>query len=262
MPVREYGSETILGYGAQDPTSVVIYEHTRDRKRDAGIGEKIMEIVIPGLHATAPQPLSFAPKLGVRSFLLERDDGNLLVYSSTTIRQEADYIRQKGGIWRQYLNHGHEAWVAQAAGAWVASAFGAPLYAHENEKEEVSRAYDLDGTFSERHTLGDDFEVIPIPGHTSGATAFLWDTGEHHVLFTGDSIVLEDGAWVAALLASSDREDYIKSLELIRGLDFDVIVPWAASLDGAYYGFTDKGDAEQRIDDMLEKMRVAENSRR
>jgi hypothetical protein len=220
-----------------------------------------METVIPRLHATVPQPLSFAPSLGVRSFLLERDEGNLLVYSSTTIKQEADYVRAKGGIWRQYLNHGHEAWVAEAAGAWVASTFGAPLYAHENEKEEVSRAYDLDGTFSERHTLGDDFEVIPIPGHTSGATAFLWDTGEHRSLFTGDSIDLEDGAWVAALLASSDRDDYIKSLELIRGLDFDVVVPWAASLDGAYYAFTDKSDTRGRIDEMLERMRVAEGSR-
>jgi hypothetical protein len=221
-----------------------------------------METVIPRLHATAPQPLSFAPTLGVRSFLLERDEGNLLVYSSTTIKQEADYVRAKGGIWRQYLNHGHEAWVAEAAGAWVASTFGAPLYAHENEKDEVSRAYDLDGTFSERHTLGDDFEVIPIPGHTSGTTAFLWDTGEHRSLFTGDSIDLEDGAWVAALLASSDRDDYIKSLELIRGLDFDVVVPWAASLDGAYYAFTDKSDTRGRIDEMLERMRVAEGSRR
>jgi hypothetical protein len=221
-----------------------------------------METVIPRLHATAPQPLSFAPTLGVRSFLLERDEGNLLVYSSTTIKQEADYVRAKGGIWRQYLNHGHEAWVAEAAGAWVASTFGAPLYAHENEKDEVSRAYDLDGTFSERHTLGDDFEVIPIPGHTSGTTAFLWDTGEHRSLFTGDSIDFEDGAWVAALLASSDRDDYIKSLELIRGLDFDVVVPWAASLDGAYYAFTDKSDTRGRIDKMLERMRVAEGSRR
>jgi hypothetical protein len=221
-----------------------------------------METVIPRLHATAPQPLSFAPTLGVRSFLLERDEGNLLVYSSTTIKQEADYVRAKGGIWRQYLNHGHEAWVAEAAGAWVASTFGAPLYAHENEKDEVSRVYDLDGTFSERHTLGDDFEVIPIPGHTSGTTAFLWDTGEHRSLFTGDSIDLEDGAWVAALLASSDRDDYIKSLELIRGLDFDVVVPWAASLDGAYYAFTDKSDTRGRIDEMLERMRVAEGLRR
>jgi glyoxylase-like metal-dependent hydrolase (beta-lactamase superfamily II) len=214
-----------------------------------------MDNVIPRLYATAPQPLSFAPSVGVRSFLLERGEGNLLVYSSSTVKQEVDFIRERGGIWRQYLNHGHEAWAAEAAGAWVASTFDAPVYAHENEKDEVSRAYDLDGTFSEGHTLGDDFEVIPIPGHTSGATAFLWDTGEHRSLFTGDSIVLDGDKWVAALLDSSDREDYIKSLELIRGLEFDVIVPWAASLDGSYYRFTDRSDTERRIDEILEWMR-------
>ena len=214
-----------------------------------------MDNVIPRLYATAPQPLSFAPSVGVRSFLLERGESNLLVYSSSTVKQEVDFIRERGGIWRQYLNHGHEAWAAEAAGAWVASTFDAPVYAHENEKDEVSRAYDLDGTFSEGHTLGDDFEVIPIPGHTSGATAFLWDTGEHRSLFTGDSIVLDGDEWVAALLDSSDREDYIKSLELIRGLEFDVIVPWAASLDGSYYRFTDRSDTERRIDEILEWMR-------
>lgn len=214
-----------------------------------------MDTVIPRLHATAPQPLSFAPSVGVRSFLLERGEGNLLVYSSGAIKQEADFIREKGGIWRQYLNHGHEAWASDAAGAWVASTFGAPVYAHENEKEEVSRAYDVDGTFAERHILGDDFEIIPIPGHTGGATAFLWDNGEHRSLFTGDSIVLEEGEWVAALLDTSDRANYIKSLELIRELDFDVIVPWAASLDGNYYGLTDKNDTGRRVDKILEKMR-------
>jgi hypothetical protein len=39
-------------------------------------------------------------------------------------------------------------------------------------------------------------------------------------------------------------------------------VPWAASLDGAYYAFTDKSDTRGRIDKMLERMRVAEGSRR
>ena len=214
-----------------------------------------MDNVIPRLYATAPQPLSFAPSVGVRSFLLERGAGNLLVYSSTTIKQEADYVREKGGIWRQYLNHGHEAWATDASVAWVAATFDAPLYAHENEKKEISRVYDVDGTFYERHALGDDFEVIPIPGHTSGATAFLWDTGEHRSLFTGDSIVLEGDEWVAALLASSDRDDYVKSLELIRELDFDLIVPWAASLDGGYYGFTGKSETRRRIDEILERMR-------
>ena len=60
---------------------------------------------------------------------------------------------------------------------------------------------------------------------------------------------------MAALLPSSDRDDYIKSLELIRGLEFDVIVPWAASFDGSYYGFTDKSDVGRRIDEILERMR-------
>src|SRR3712207_9487600 len=79
---------------------------------------------------------------------------------------------------------------------------------------------------------------------SSDLTAFLLDTGEHRSLFTGDTIVLDGDEWVAALLDSSDRDAYIKSLELIRGLDFDVSVPWAASLEGSYYGLTDKSDTK------------------
>jgi hypothetical protein len=97
-----------------------------------------MDTVIPELYPIAPQPLSVAPSVGVRSFLLERDEGNLLVYSSATIKQEAVSLREQGGIWRQYMNHRHEAGVTEDSCVWVASTFGAPLYAHENEKEEIS----------------------------------------------------------------------------------------------------------------------------
>jgi hypothetical protein len=45
-----------------------------------------MQTVIPGLHASAPQALSFAPSLHVRAFLLEREQGNLLVYGTTKWR--------------------------------------------------------------------------------------------------------------------------------------------------------------------------------
>ena len=84
------------------------------------------------------------------------------------------------------------------------------------------------GTFTRRHMLDDDFEVIPTPGHTPGATAYLWDSGQHRFLFTGDTIYLSDGEWVDGLLGSSDRARYVESLRLIRELDFDVLVPWAA----------------------------------
>ena len=71
--------------------------------------------------------------------------------------------------------------------------------------------------FRQRHLLDDNFEVIPTPGYTSGATAFLWDSGQHRCLFTGDSIYHREGEWVAAVLAGySDRHAYIRSLELIR----------------------------------------------
>ena len=84
----------------------------------------------------------------------------------------------------------------------------------------------VDETFSERATLDGDCEVIPIPGHTQGATAFLWDSGEHRCLFSGDSMYLHEGEWIAAVLeGSSDRGDYVKSLELIQSLEFDVLVP-------------------------------------
>jgi hypothetical protein len=214
-----------------------------------------MDTIVPRLYATEPQPLSFAPSIGVRSFLLERDDGNLLVYRSASIEREADFVRAKGGIWRRYMNHSHEAEATELSCTWVASTFGAPLYAHEDEKAEIARVCNVDGTFSERHTVGEDFEIIPIPGHTSGATAFLWDTGEHRILFTGDSVKLEGDEWVAVLLASSARDDYIESLELIKGLDFDVLAPWAASPDGRFYALTDESDTRRRIDEILERMR-------
>ena len=75
----------------------------------------------------------------------------------------------------------------------------------------------------------DDFEVIPTPGHTPGATAYLWDSGQHRFLFTGDTIYLHQGEWSRRMLESSDAGAYVESLELIRELEFDVLVPWAAS---------------------------------
>jgi glyoxylase-like metal-dependent hydrolase (beta-lactamase superfamily II) len=103
--------------------------------------------------------------------------------------------------------------------------------------------------------LDDDFEVIPIPGHTSGATAFLWDSGRQRCLFTGDTIYLRDGEWIAAVLESSDRGAYIESLERIKELDFDVLVPWAATGGQPFHAVTDKADAQRRIDAILERLR-------
>src|SRR6185503_16441654 len=190
------------------------------------------EAVIPHLYASAPEPLPFGRDLVIRAFLLERAGGNLLVYSTPTA---------SGDVWRQYLNHRHEA-------RFASDAVTAPLFVHAADRAAVEETHHVRASFTRRHMLDDDFEVIPTPGHTPGATAYLWDNGEHRFLFTGDTIYLRDNEWVAAVLESSDRETYLESLAAIRELDFDVLVPWAASAGDPYYAVTTNREARRRIE--------------
>ncbi|HEV2812710.1 MAG TPA: luciferase family protein [Solirubrobacteraceae bacterium] len=174
-----------------------------------------------GLVASAPHALPFAPNLEIRSFVLERERGNILVYGAP-----ATPPRQ---VERWYLNHVHEGMFPPDQPP------AAPLFVHAADAVDGARA-----TFTRRHTLDDDFEVIPTPGHTPGATAYLWDSGEHRFLFTGDTVYLDDGQWIAAMLESSDRAAYVDSLELLKTLDFDVLVPWAATRGRPYLANTNR----------------------
>jgi glyoxylase-like metal-dependent hydrolase (beta-lactamase superfamily II) len=204
------------------------------------------ETAIRGLYASAPDPLPFAPSLHIRSFLLRRDAGNVLIYGSPTV--DASTFADAGGIARAYLNHRHEA-------GFGTDLPGVPLFVHEDDRRATAKHRHVRGTFTRRHTLDGDLEVIPTPGHTPGATAFLWDNGEHRFLFSGDTIYLRDGEWVAAVLDSSDRDKYLESLALIRELDFDVLVPWAAGAGDPYYAVTSNGEAQRRIDAIVERVR-------
>ncbi len=224
-----------------------------------------MNQIIPRLHASPPEAVPFGPSLEIRAFLLEREQGNLLIYRAKTLRGEVAAITDLGGISRQYLNHRHE---AAAVCDWVAETFAAPLFCHVDDAVSASHGCNVAQTFSERHWLDGDFEVIPTPGHTAGATAYLWNTGDHRCLFTGDTIFFPQGEWRALLLRSdapppldgaSDRERYLESLELIRSLDFDLLVPSLATADQPHYEFVDRGEAERRIDAIIERVRRGEN---
>jgi hypothetical protein len=62
------------------------------------------------------------------------------------------------------------------------------------------------------------------------------------------------------MLGSSDRDAYAESLELIRDLDFDVLVPWATSGAGPRFDVVDAGERVRRIDAVLERLRRGERS--
>lgn len=187
-----------------------------------------MEKLFDNLHDVAPERLSFAPAFTGRAFLLTRPSGNLLVYSSGRIADDFASLADAGGIVRQYLNHEHQ---AHASCDEVAAQFDAPLYCHAADAAAAAKICKVDLTFDGRSHHFDDFEVIPIPGHTPGSAAFLWTNGAHRYLFTGDTIYLRDGEWrIAVLDGISDPAAYRNSLALIRGLDFDVLVPSMAKV--------------------------------
>lgn len=201
-----------------------------------------MERLFDHLYAVGAETLSFAPTFQGRAFLLRRRDGNLLLYSSGRMREEADALLAQGGIARQYLNHRHQ---AMSSCDWVSERFAAPPFAPKLEETAIAATCRVGGTFEQRQFHFPDFEVIPTPGHTEGSTCFLWNDGQRRYLFTGDTIYLKDGEWVAAVLSVSDREAYLKSLALIGQLDFDVIVPSMAR--GPAYQVTHRADIRRRV---------------
>jgi len=66
-----------------------------------------------------------------------------------------------------------------------------------------------------RHT----FHLIHTPGHTPGQVAVY--VPEERVVFTGDTVFSECQTW----LMTSDIDQWVASLDIVRGLDVDHVVP-------------------------------------
>lgn len=215
-----------------------------------------MESVLATLHASRPLDLGFGRvPLQARAHLLQRDDGNVLIHSAAAVDRDDERaaIDALGGVERQYLNHSHEA-------SESADRLGAPLLVHEADAAEVARVATVAHTFTRRHRLGDDLEVIPIPGHTAGATAYLWSSDGRRVLFTGDSVFVRDGEWVAAFLdAISDRDTYLASLALLAGLEFDLLVPGVHPIGQPGWFDVAPGEGAERLEAIAERLARGED---
>jgi glyoxylase-like metal-dependent hydrolase (beta-lactamase superfamily II) len=173
---------------------------------------------VDGLLASPPAALSFTRALKIHAFRLSRPGGDLLVYAAGGWPGAGDLAV------RRYLGHWHEA-------AEGGEPDGTPVWIHAADAAEARSHRVVDETFAGPIADGDDFQAIPMPGHTPGSTAFLWDTGAHRVLFTADTIYpREDGVWRAAVLDTSDREAVAASLDRLADLQFDVLAPWVSQV--------------------------------
>jgi hypothetical protein len=202
-----------------------------------------------GLLATPTTRLPYQHNVLLRSYVLERPEGNVIIYNSPGVSSSANAIRDRGGASRLLINHAHEA-------MYGAPAIDVPVHVHERDRAEVARALPVAEVFDQRQMIDDDLEVIPTPGHTAGTTSYLWDNGSRRFLFTGDFIWIENGEWKAVVLDGGLRSEYLDSLALVRDLDFDVLVPWGTTEDGPSYGLvSEKSEVHNRIDAIIDRVR-------
>lgn len=211
-----------------------------------------LETPITGLRAAPPSRLPYQHNVLVRSFLLERPAGHVIVYNSPGLSVAAAQIRDLGGATRLLINHGHE-------GMYGDPDLDVPAYVHQRDRRETARSMRVAGEFTDRQLIDDDLEVIPTPGHTAGTTSYLWDNGSHRFLFTGDFLWIEHGEWKAVVLDSGLRATYLESLALVRELDFDVLVPWGTTEDGPYLAVVDGAERRVRIDAVIARVEAGGN---
>lgn len=215
-----------------------------------------MHEIVPGLYASEPEPLVFAPDTLIRTFLLRGADGNTLVYANGRTAEEKGEIEALGGLRRHVLGHWHEAGMGAAD---TAAQLGAPVLCHEADRAKAEEDVPIAETFGRRRALTADLEAIPIPGHTRGSAAYLWAGPEHRCLFTADSLLVGDNGWYAVVLGESERDAYIKSLRTLRDLDFDLLVPWGASEGAEPVTPVDRDTARREIDAVVTRLENGNN---
>ena len=147
--------------------------------------------------------------------------GNVLFYN-TAGDDDVEEIARLGGVAHQYLSHQDE--VAPMI-ATYRQRFGAVLHASAVEAGAVAEVRAPDVTFAERHVDANGIEVVPTPGHSPGSTSFLVPgAGGLTYLFTGDTIYQDGkGRWQAGYLPGSDAEQLLATLDVLAGLEPDLV---------------------------------------
>ena len=117
---------------------------------------------------------------GANSFFIEHPHGNWLVDSPRYLKQLVEFFERKGGI--RYIFLSHEDDVADCDR--YAKQFGAVRIIHRADADAVPGAEQvIEG--EEPVPLAPQFQAIPVPGHTPGSMALLYD---ERFLFTGDHL--------------------------------------------------------------------------
>jgi glyoxylase-like metal-dependent hydrolase (beta-lactamase superfamily II)/ferredoxin len=156
---------------------------------------------------------------GANSYFVRHPDGNWLIDSPRYMKKLVDAFEQMGGV--RYLFLTHEDDIGDAPR--YAKHFGARRIIHRADSDAQPDAeWIVDGFESVEAAL--DFTIIPVPGHTDGSMALLYD---RRYLFTGDHMAWDretDGLRMATVYVW-DEETLRRSAARLLEFPFEWILP-------------------------------------
>ncbi len=206
--------------------------------------------VTPALESL---PLEVAPGLfdcgfasratfGASAWLLVRPEGNVLVDSPRACPQLLDRIDDLGGVATMFLTHRDDVGDHEV----FRERYGCERVMHVRDAcFPVEQPIEGD----EPAPLAHDLVVVPVPGHTRGSIALLF---ENRYLFTGDHLWADSHGELAAsrCLCWWSWAAQRASLERLRDLQFTWVLP------GHGYPYQARSEAEMQgaLRRLLERM--------
>ena len=154
------------------PTASIHTERKAPRTRDV-----FPEFMTQGVFRLGYNAASAA---GAHSFLAQCASGNFMIDSPRFARPVVEAITARGGLRGILLTHRDDV----GDGKLYAEHFGAEVWIHRRDRDRALFADHLI-TGREPVALADDLLAVPVPGHTKGSVAYLYDS---RCLFTGDSL--------------------------------------------------------------------------
>ncbi|MDV6235453.1 MBL fold metallo-hydrolase [Leptospira ellisii] len=157
---------------------------------------------------------------GAFSYLIVREEGNVLVDSPRFVPSLAEKIQAFGGIRYQFLTHRDDV----ADHAKFRETFGCERIIHEGDKSALPDA-EIVFRGTEAFELAKDLILIPTPGHTKGHAVLLY---KNRILFTGDHLAFQPGR--ERLIAFRDAcwyswKEQTESMQKLEAYSFERILP-------------------------------------
>lgn len=158
---------------------------------------------------------------GAASYLIIRDEGNILIDSPRFTPPLVKRLEALGGLKYLYLTHKDDV----ADHHKFQKHFGCDRLLHQDDITPDTQNIEIKLVGTKEFSLAPDLLIIPVPGHTKGHTVMLY---KQKFLFTGDHLAF--APYLEHLYAFSrfcwySWSEQINSMTKLAAYDFEWILP-------------------------------------